>query len=398
MESISVIGEKCLLVKEKWAFALTLQSAFCYRPVFPWLVTHLVTSASSSARRACARRRGGIGAHQKRQSLWPDLPPRDRIHCLFSHRLKRLFFWTCDYDTTSLRHRDSTDDGRTAASSGSRHRRRHRRTAARQRRATRTWPLRSPDARCRSSSPVVPTWEGGGFRGSEQERRRLLEQALELGADYVDVEWRADFEDLVTTNMPGASFFRRTTSTACRTTCAEQARAMRASGAAVVKIAVKASSLTRLRHAARAEPHIRPERARGADRDGRSRTRDARARAAVRVGVDLCRRRPGHRPGDAPASCSTSSAIDRLALATDVYGLVGSPIAHSLSPAMHNAAFTAAGIDAVYLPLPAADRRRLRGVRARIRHEGRERHHPVQGRRCSSACRRPTTSCARSAR
>ena len=40
---------------------------------------------------------------------------------------------------------------------------------------------------------------------------------------------------------------------------------------------------------------------------------------------------------------------------TDVYGLVGQPVAHSVSPAMHNAAFTAAGIDAVYLPLPAAD-------------------------------------------
>ena len=27
--------------------------------------------------------------------------------------------------------------------------------------------------------------------------------------------------------------------------------------------------------------------------------------------------------------------------ATDVYGLVGSPVAHSVSPAMHNAAFAA---------------------------------------------------------
>jgi len=33
---------------------------------------------------------------------------------------------------------------------------------------------------------------------------------------------------------------------------------------------------------------------------------------------------------------------------TRVYGLIGSPVEHSLSPAMHNAAFAAMGLDAVY--------------------------------------------------
>jgi shikimate dehydrogenase len=40
---------------------------------------------------------------------------------------------------------------------------------------------------------------------------------------------------------------------------------------------------------------------------------------------------------------------------TDVYGLAGSPISHSVSPAMHNAAFAATRYDGVYLPFPAAD-------------------------------------------
>ena len=39
---------------------------------------------------------------------------------------------------------------------------------------------------------------------------------------------------------------------------------------------------------------------------------------------------------------------------TRVFGVLGSPIGHSLSPAMHNAGFRAHGIDAVYLPLEAA--------------------------------------------
>ncbi len=35
---------------------------------------------------------------------------------------------------------------------------------------------------------------------------------------------------------------------------------------------------------------------------------------------------------------------------TALYGIVGWPVAHSRSPAMHDAAFRALGIDAVYVP------------------------------------------------
>ncbi|MBE0528016.1 MAG: shikimate dehydrogenase, partial [Thermoleophilia bacterium] len=38
-------------------------------------------------------------------------------------------------------------------------------------------------------------------------------------------------------------------------------------------------------------------------------------------------------------------------------GIIGDPVAHSLSPRLHNAAFAALGLDYVYVPLPvgAAD-------------------------------------------
>ncbi|AMV71803.1 shikimate 5-dehydrogenase [Desulfuromonas sp. DDH964] len=39
---------------------------------------------------------------------------------------------------------------------------------------------------------------------------------------------------------------------------------------------------------------------------------------------------------------------------TRVYGIFGDPVAHSLSPLMQNAAFAAAGIDAIYLPFQVA--------------------------------------------
>ncbi|HYY57965.1 MAG TPA: shikimate dehydrogenase, partial [Pyrinomonadaceae bacterium] len=42
--------------------------------------------------------------------------------------------------------------------------------------------------------------------------------------------------------------------------------------------------------------------------------------------------------------------IDRIDRQTEIMGLMGSPIAHSVSPQMHNAAFAARGINGVYIP------------------------------------------------
>ena len=38
-----------------------------------------------------------------------------------------------------------------------------------------------------------PKWEGGEFCGSEEERRRILLEAVDEGAEYVDVEHNASF-------------------------------------------------------------------------------------------------------------------------------------------------------------------------------------------------------------
>lgn len=40
---------------------------------------------------------------------------------------------------------------------------------------------------------------------------------------------------------------------------------------------------------------------------------------------------------------------------TKVYGILGRPVAHSLSPAMHNAAFRELGINAIYVGFPVTD-------------------------------------------
>ena len=42
---------------------------------------------------------------------------------------------------------------------------------------------------------------------------------------------------------------------------------------------------------------------------------------------------------------------DRIGPRTAVFGVIGHPVAHSMSPAIHNAAFEAVGMDAIYVPL-----------------------------------------------
>ena len=48
----------------------------------------------------------------------------------------------------------------------------------------------------------------------------------------------------------------------------------------------------------------------------------------------------------------SASAEKRIGGGTHVVGIIGWPVSHSLSPAIHNAAFSAEGLDWVYVPLP----------------------------------------------
>ena len=86
-----------------------------------------------------------------------------------------------------------------------------------------------------------PSWEGGHFQGSEEERERLLSDAQSAGAEFVDVEARADFVSTITRRRRGRGIvlslhaFGEPPSDLL-----ERARAMRSTGAEIVKIAIEA--------------------------------------------------------------------------------------------------------------------------------------------------------------
>jgi 3-dehydroquinate dehydratase/shikimate dehydrogenase len=205
--------------------------------------------------------------------------------------------------------------------------------------------------------PVIVTcrakWEGGGFQGTEEQRKALLRQALELGADYVDVEWRAHFDDLIRDYGPRVIVSSHDFD-GVPADLVDRFRAMSATGAGVVKIAAKANRLSDCLAFLDLKAAAHP------------------AERVIFIGMGdagLATRILAQRFGSAWTYAGLVRDIGQITTrrllgqyrfrsvdaSTDVYGLVGLPVSHSVSPDMHNAAFAAAGLNAVYLPLPAAD-------------------------------------------
>ena len=87
-----------------------------------------------------------------------------------------------------------------------------------------------------------PTWEGGHFRGSEEERHRILRRALALGADWVDLEWRGGLDALIAERQGRNIVLSTHDFDETPDDLEDRHRAMRATGAAVVKIAVRSRS------------------------------------------------------------------------------------------------------------------------------------------------------------
>jgi 3-dehydroquinate dehydratase/shikimate dehydrogenase len=64
----------------------------------------------------------------------------------------------------------------------------------------------------------------------------------------------------------------------------------------------------------------------------------------------------GTAPGQVPATdLRHLYRIDKIDRDTEIFGIIGQPVGHSFSPHLHNAAFAAAGLNAVYMPFEVGD-------------------------------------------
>lgn len=203
-------------------------------------------------------------------------------------------------------------------------------------------------------SPLIVTcraaWEGGRFDGSETERLRILSAAAAAGAEYVDVEWKADRTQC---DLRGARLIvSHHDFNGVPGDVTSRLEAMRRDApSAVIKLAVLPASLDDVITLADASASIGGDRvviamgSRGVVSRAcpwlfHSCWTYAGAAAPGQMTLDELERRYRVRSG---------SAARRL------LAITGTPLAHSASPAMHNAAFAALDLDACYVALESRD-------------------------------------------
>ena len=206
--------------------------------------------------------------------------------------------------------------------------------------------------------PVIvtnrPAREGGHWTGDERQRLALLEEADRLGADFVDVELdaRPNFRRQGRARLIVSYHnFQRTPPDIARI-----ARRIEATDADIVKVATMANSLT--------DNLTILEVLRSARKPTIALTMGEHGHVSrvlgPKFGAFLVYASTGEgrqlAPGQVPiAQMLSLYRFRQIGPDTRVYGVIANPVAHSMSPAIHNAAFAHCGVDAVYLPFRVDD-------------------------------------------
>ncbi|XP_058222429.1 bifunctional 3-dehydroquinate dehydratase/shikimate dehydrogenase, chloroplastic-like [Rhododendron vialii] len=203
-----------------------------------------------------------------------------------------------------------------------------------------------------------PTWEGGRYDGDESTRQAALRRAMELGADYIDIELKVadEFFNSIQGKKPGKVKIIVSSHNYQNTPSSEEignlAARIQSTGADIVKIATTALDITDSARIFQLLVHSQVPTigiAMG-ERGLMSRILCAKfggflTFGALEAGVV-----------SAPGQPTIRELLDlynfrHIGPDTKVHGVIGNPIGHSKSPHLYNAAFESAGFNGIYLPL-----------------------------------------------
>jgi 3-dehydroquinate dehydratase / shikimate dehydrogenase len=222
-------------------------------------------------------------------------------------------------------------------------------------------------ARIPRRATMIATWRrreaGGRFSGAVAAQLSLLRSAINAGCNWVDLEIEsigavpAFTLDLYTSRARRIVSYHDFRGTPNPSRLARVMRRMEqvreSSGFDVIKIATRCDSLSdSLRLFALARQHANVIAVPMGDLATPARI------LAPRLGSGLSYAPVDEAtaPGQIPlAELHQLYRGGNMTRHTRVYGVIGNPIAHSLSPALHNAGFRARKIDAIYLPFRVID-------------------------------------------
>ena len=210
----------------------------------------------------------------------------------------------------------------------------------------------------RKIKPVIitnrPVREGGKFNGSEQDRLRLLQKAIDLGVDYVDVEYDS-IKQITRRNSSKIIIshhnFKETPHNLSKIyddICQQKPD--------IVKIVTHANDITdNIRIFELLQSTNIPTISFCMGELGYiSRILTGKfggflTFASLEKGKESA---PGQLTADELSKIYHFKDINKE---TKLYGIIGNPVSHSMSPAIHNAAFTEKGLNNVYVPLKIAN-------------------------------------------
>ncbi|KAK6911475.1 SDH, C-terminal [Dillenia turbinata] len=207
-----------------------------------------------------------------------------------------------------------------------------------------------------------PIWEGGQYEGDEHKRQEALRIAMELGADYVDVELQVahEFNESIAGKKPekfqvivSSHNFHNTPSLE---SIGDLVARMQAAGADIVKIATTALDITDVARIFQIMVHSQIPMI-GivmGERGVISRVLSPKYGAYLTYGAIEAG------AISAPGQPTAKDLLDLFNFRlirpdTKIYGIIGKPVGHSKSPLLFNAAFKSVGLNAIYVHLLVDD-------------------------------------------